>query len=277
MPELLLSNYLSTSSPTISAPVSTTHKFALGMLDTVFFALRQGYRIDAVCTPEHLYRFADEHRRFIGRTEVCPASPRLMREVLAELIGTLSAPIAPLADASHPAGTYFAAIRVAKVQWILHRFALLFDIARLRTWHQLQSHTVSSEMQPDVRHASAYAAEAQSTALLDAPLDSPFVRAMLDLDWRVGDADALDEAFARFTMAAEHVIRATAWSIPTSLHGDWAVILHAALSLLQEAEHQLGTLLALPADPPRYTYVRRDLDHFFGKAHPALQCTTSSL
>lgn len=272
MPDLLLSNYLGTTFPPISAPVSTAHKFALGVLDLVSFALRQGYPVGAICTPDHLYSFADEHGRFIGRTEVCPAPPKYMRDVLSEFIDALSCPSPQLAAPSNSADTYSTAVRIAKIQWTMHRFALMFDIARFRTWYRMQSHTGSSEMRPDVRHASAYAAEAQSIALLTAPLRAPSVHAMLDLDLRDDEVDSLDKSFDGFTNAAEHVIRATIKPPSLPLQADWTAIVRAALSVLQEAECQLGILLELPAETSPYIYRERDLDHFFGKAHPAL-CT----
>ncbi|KGE06568.1 hypothetical protein LA03_31060 [Burkholderia gladioli] len=269
--DLLRADHLSQPLQPPGAAIGTVHKFAIGVMDLISFALRSGHEAGDCWSADALYALADQGGRLIGEKEVCPAPPKYMLEIL-ETVVAIGA--GARRDTAEPdSGTreiVSRAVRFSLPNWQLHRFALVHDLVRHRAWQ------IAGQASPPPRHASPYGALALAAAALSDPLAHPPVDSMLRIQWAGPGHDEINRIFAAWMHLATDILQA-GHTIPAErLQVRRAQLDALSLLFLQEADQRLATAIGLPPNHGAYRYVPRDLEHFFGAAPTAADFVIAS-
>ncbi|MBU9378498.1 MULTISPECIES: hypothetical protein [Burkholderia] len=270
--DLLRADHLSQPLPPPMAAIGTVHKFAIGVMDVVGFALKTGHQIEDCRGASELYALADEGGRLIGEKEVCPAPPKYMLEILEMVVAICSGRHRDTVELdSATRESVSRAVSFSLPNWQLHRFALVHDLVRHRTWH------LARRASPPLRHASPYGALALAATALPDPLEHPTVGSMLRIHWTSPGEVEINGIFSAWMSLATEILRGGHTMALERLQARRAQLDALSLLFLQEADRKLATAIGLPSTDAPYRYVPRDLEHFFGGAPTAADFVTASL
>jgi hypothetical protein len=246
--------------PVAECGMATAHKVALGIVDTILHAVEHNHSLDERWSPTSFYEFADEHERLTGRKEVCAAPRGLIVGFMSEVMTELSAGPAH-ARIAQPEPRW-SSLRIARLQWSLHRASLIFDTVQYTIWYRRQQAArTSDELHPKPRRTTPYFDLALSLAHSRDPFASSVFRFFVEHRWYDVEPLAYQTCLTKFTDAAKVVLEEEG-----SSEAQWSAFVDTAADLLHACDREIVEILDARDWGVPHAYGTQDISHFFGPA-----------